>query len=549
MDIATQVNTYFAAAADATAPGEAVPNTTTGNTVTPMIDGRRYFRAIRTLLSSLGTGPMVGNQFFYVTGWWLHLTSGPGVPVTTATQPATGAPQSPTTRTPDTMAAFRLEDDQAGPYPLMAQLLAEKAAAGVDVRVMGWVNPILLLNSVANQVGGYWNVVTGNLLSIKDLRSQTVGGARPLAKRVCALSVGNVLGAMHLKMVVAHDGTKPWAFIGGIDFVPTRVAGEMHPGTEDWHDMAVAVDGPGIQVFYDLFRNLWNEQLARPNSPRFLLSGNIVNGIESGTSAVPPRTLPSTGTGTHRLQVARTLAQYNFSTIRPQYGVTPLSFAPNGVFEVKVAWRRAIANASQYIYIEDQSFWSQDVMDWINDRVKNNSTVKVILLTGAPDPADPPNDGPLVEAINNHLLTGLTASQQTRIGFFLRKNIIVHTKVTIIDDYWLFVGSANCMRRSLYTDGEMSIAALDERTTNRLAKQVRVNLWGGHFGKAPGTQRASLNNLNRALAVWEPAWGSAPPYSLPAALIDTRPLPLPLAVVPFDPGQYILQDADSRDTY
>jgi phosphatidylserine/phosphatidylglycerophosphate/cardiolipin synthase-like enzyme len=366
------------------------------------------------------------------------------------------------------------------------------------------------------------------------------------------LTIGHLLGAMHLKMVVAHDGTKPWAFIGGIDFVPNRVAGEMHPGSEDWHDMAVAVDGPAVQVFYDLFRNLWDTQKASPVQS-FLVNGRKINSVEPATTTIPLRpALPAIGSGRHRVQVARTLPQYNFRLIKPSYGTTALPFAPNGAFEVKVALRKAISAATQYVYIEDQSFWSQEVMDWLKARLQSHPTVKVILLTGAPDPSDPPNDGPLVEAINGHLLgvgspTPLIASQIARIGLFVRKNIIVHAKVTIIDDHWLFAGSANCMRRSLYTDGELSVATLDEN--DQLAKQVRVDLWGGHFGKSPGSQRNSLRELNRALNVWNSAWGAARPYPLPSARIDTRPLPLPPAAVPFNLAEYQVSDADSRQTF
>ncbi len=68
----------------------------------------------------------------------------------------------------------------------------------------------------------------------------------------------------------------------------------------------------------------------------------------------------------------------------------------------------------------------------------------------------------------------------------MRRNVVVHSKATIIDDHWLFVGSANCMRRSLYTDGEISVGVLDKHDT--LAKQARIDLWGGHFGK-PADQR------------------------------------------------------------
>lgn len=554
MDITTQINTYFAVAADATAIGEQVPNMTSGNTVTPYIDGRRYFRAIRTLLSSLGTGPNVANQFFYVSGWWLHLADGPGAFATTAPVGVGGVLTSPTTRSGDADPPFRLEDDRPGPYPLMSQLLAEKAAAGVDVRVMGWVNPILLIESVASQIPGFWNAVVCTLKSIEDLRSRIVGGAAPLSRRVCALTLGHVLGAIHLKLVIAHDGTKPWAFTGGIDFVSNRVADEMHPGGEYWHDMVAAVDGPAIQAMYDLYKNLWNEQLSRPVR-RQMLSGSIIKNIEPMTPPVPDKTLPSTGTGKHHIQVARTLPQYHSSGVIPTpmivASLVPLTFEPNGAFEVKVAWEKAISNATEYIYIEDQSFSSQDVMSWLNARIKAHASVKVILVTsGMADPADPPSSENFVEAVNNHLLPGLTTAQKARIGVFKRNGVFVHSKVTLIDDHWVFIGSANCMRRGLYTDGELSVATLDE--ADQLCKTVRVNLWGGHFGKTSGAQRTSLNSLTRALAVWDPAWGTSPPYTLPdtppGALITKLALPLPAAPKSFDPDIYRFMDADSRDT-
>lgn len=546
MDITTQVNTYFAAATDATATGEMVPNTTSGNTVTPYIDGRRYFRAIRALLSSLGTGPNVSNQFFYVAGWWLHLADGPGLGTTTAPVGVGGVPTSPTTRDADTNPPFRLEDNTAGPYPLMSELLAEKAAAGVDVRVMGWVNPVLLMDNVASQMEGYWNVVAGTLKSIQDLRSRVVGGTTPLSRRVCALTLGHVLGAMHLKLVIAHDGTKPWAFTGGIDFVSNRVAGEMHPAGEYWHDMVAAVDGPAIQALYNLYKNLWNEQLARPVR-RLMLSGSIIKNREPMTSSVPNKILPSTGTGKHRVQVARTLPQYHPSSgpFTSMAGLVPLTFEVNGAFEVKVAWKKAISNATRYIYIEDQSFWSHDAMGWLNARIQGHPSVKVIFMKpGMADPADPPSDQNFVEAINNHLLLGLTAAQKARIGIFERTNVLIHSKITLIDDHWVFIGSANCMRRSLYTDGELSVATLDE--DDQLCKTVRVNLWGGHFGKTSGAQRTPLNNLTRALAVWDPSWGSSPPFTLPGALITRLPLPVPAAPSAFDPAIYRIMDADSR---
>jgi phosphatidylserine/phosphatidylglycerophosphate/cardiolipin synthase-like enzyme len=579
MDINQQIATYFASAGDATGSGEAVPDTTAGNTVVPLIDGRSYFGEIRNLLERLGKGQNVSEQFFYMIGWRNHLSSIPAEATIAGAPPGTTGPSSPTKIPIASMPEFRLEDNKPAPYPIMAELLAQKADAGVDVRVMSWVNAVLAIKFIGEAEPNWTAVVAENLHSVNYLRKLAVKGGQPLAKRICALSVGNMLGAMHLKMVVAFDGSEYLAFTGGIDFVPNRVAKTGHPITttvqnknytpekpwfekqikgtdqweyqEFWHDMAVSVKGPAVQAFYNFFQKLWNEQLKRqyslmavPGRPQIIyLSGQAIHSVEPGTTTVPDRNLALPGTGKHRVQVARTLPQFNFGkTIAPGKNFTmPLSFAPNGVFEVTVARRKAILNAAKYIYIEDPSFWSQEMMLWIRTRVQNNPNLQVLLLTSARgDPGDPPASGEQVEAINNYLLVGMTPQQVSRIKFYVVKPryYYVHAKVMIIDDYWLFVGSANCTQRSLYTDGELSIAVLDENTNNPLAKQVRVSLWAEHLGLS----QATLDNLDTALTHWPEPW---PPN--PAQKVENVPLPLPAPNKPFNKGRYdYFTDYDSR---
>jgi sugar-specific transcriptional regulator TrmB len=90
------------------------------------------------------------------------------------------------------------------------------------------------------------------------------------------------------------------------------------------------------------------------------------------------------------------------------YELPPISFAPNGIFEIRDAWRKAILAADQYIYIEDQYMISEEVMSWINQAIRTHPDLKVILL--APligDPRDP-NSEPFERlALVNGLLAGL----------------------------------------------------------------------------------------------------------------------------------------------
>jgi phosphatidylserine/phosphatidylglycerophosphate/cardiolipin synthase-like enzyme len=142
--------------------------------------------------------------------------------------------------------------------------------------------------------------------------------------------------------------------------------------------------------------------------------------------------------------------------------------------------------------------------------------------------------------------------------------VTVHSKIFIIDDMWASVGSANCARRSLYTDGELSVSVLDEASPS-FAERLRRDLWAEHCGLAPGSpQAAALADLGQALGVWRATWGAAP---LPAGLglkneLEHKMIPFVYADPPA-PGQwatkfsvpldspefqlsYDLADADSR---
>lgn len=119
-------------------------------------------------------------------------------------------------------------------------------------------------------------------------------------------------------------------------------------------------------------------------------------------------------------------------------------------------------------------------------------------------------------------------------AFQLREGqgLTVHAKLTIVDDECLIVGSANCLRRSLYGDLEHSITVLEEGEMP-LAKGLRMELWAHHLGGNP----ADYGDLDVALHAWDPAWGTPGGRSRPSTV---RNWALPL--VPDAP----LKDHDKR---
>jgi phosphatidylserine/phosphatidylglycerophosphate/cardiolipin synthase-like enzyme len=55
--------------------------------------------------------------------------------------------------------------------------------------------------------------------------------------------------------------------------------------------------------------------------------------------------------------------------------------------------------------------------------------------------------------------------------------VYVHSKIGIVDDRWLTLGSANLNEHSLFNDSEMNIVTHDRA----LARDTRLRLWAEHL--------------------------------------------------------------------
>jgi hypothetical protein len=185
------------------------------------------------------------------------------------------------------------------------------------------------------------------------------------------------------------------------------------------------------------------------------------------------------------------------------------------------------------------------------------------------DPTDPPELRELLNmAVNEHLAPGV-ANIEDRVAFHFRTDdVTVHTKSWIIDDEWAVIGSANAMRRSCYTDGELSVAVLDENEgPGSFAVDYRCDLWAEHCGVVDAAGRARFADIDGALQIWHPSWSSmAPaPGSLRAGLAR-RKVPFThgagvgefsdTVLLPADAQErkkmedlYDLNDGDSRSTF
>ncbi|MFT4150798.1 MAG: phospholipase D-like domain-containing protein [Paracoccaceae bacterium] len=428
------------------------------NRVEPLLMGPAYFARLKAAIGAL---PTAGEPVIYLAGWWF---------------------------TP----LFSLDQMTGGAE--FAALLKEKARAGVDVRVLGWVlAPELMSNALVQQhAADAFRPSYGTMRFIKELRSEPA-----IADKAVCNILSHPAGAVHLKMAIVGNADGMTVFTGGLDCVNDR-----HDPI--WRDVQLKLDGPAAQPAFDFYREMWNEVQGRPVAPlsfSVTLGGKVhairLDNRTTAMPALPTRTGIGRGAGgTVHAQSLRTVPQFNFPEL---LGLSPVplnqkvGFAPDGAFDVDRGWRAAIGGAESYYYVEDQMLSSASLCDALNARLREDDDFRVVLVTGRFDPNDPPNDvgaWTRARALNFHLFRALDAGQKARVAVFNHAAKVVHCKIAIADDKWAFVGSPNFSTRSQFTDFEHGFAFMDE--SGAAVPAFRQQLWDSIFGAAEPDMAAAL---------------------------------------------------------
>ncbi|WP_404381920.1 phospholipase D-like domain-containing protein [Caenispirillum salinarum] len=301
-------------------------------------------------------------------------------------------------------------------------------------------------------------------------------------------------GSCHHQKVVCIDDR--FAMMGGIDITRNRwdtrdhidhdrrrrnPAGGHYP---PHHDASVAVEGEAARVLEEMCRIRWErgtgERLDPP--PR-------AEEIE-GTAESWPGTI-SVEAEDVSVGIARTM---------PPYKDEP------GVFEIEALTLRAIRDARRLIYLESQYFASRTVALAVAERLREQNPPEVVVVN--PYSADGWLEEKTMDtarAQNVALCRKSDHAGRFRIYYPVTKRgkgIYVHAKVTIIDDRFLKVGSANLNNRSMGFDTESDIALFCEEddTIRRDAVRGRmIDLLAEHLDHAPSTVACVLRDLDGRL--------------------------------------------------
>jgi len=253
-------------------------------------------------------------------------------------------------------------------------------------------------------------------------------------------------GSHHQKIVVVDDAV---AFTGGMDLTSRRWdTSAHHPGDPrrhdaggnpypPFHDLMAMVDGEAARALGDVARERWRRatgQVIRPATRRMEL-------------AWPPEIqadMRDVAVG-----VSRTM---------------PASNAGPEVREVETLHFDLIASARRCIYVENQYFTAQRLCDALAARLQERDGPEIILVLRLLSHGW--LEKKTMQALRGRLLGQLRAADRWhRLGIYYPHMeglpdgtcIDVHSKVMIVDDEWLRVGSANLCNRSMGMDSECDL--------------------------------------------------------------------------------------------
>ncbi|MEZ4408524.1 MAG: phospholipase D-like domain-containing protein [Polyangiales bacterium] len=298
------------------------------------------------------------------------------------------------------------------------------------------------------------------------------------------LTIDLLHASYHQKFMVLDDRV---AFIGGMNlrrvdwdtsqhlvFEPRRmlfgsttaqrqavVAREEQPDNGPRKDYMVRVEGPSVRDAEDIFHQRW----------RYLIDTRADYSDDATDFAVPPPAAPLSG-GV-QAQVTATL---------------PAPFNENAIAETLF---NAVEQARQYIYIEDQYFRVPMLTDAIYRRMEEVPGLRLVVIT---KPINEWTDPGCAWTYRTHqqfrarfagrytLLQLRAFDTQVTWGFDETESRFVdmdtHSKIMMVDDVFLSVGSANKNNRGLIYEGELNVAVYDATWVRAARRRVIANLLG-----------------------------------------------------------------------
>ena len=280
------------------------------------------------------------------------------------------------------------------------------------------------------------------------------------------------VGGSHHQKIVLIDGKL--AFSGGLDLTSRRWDTRAHKSDDKrrtwdekpyppFHDVMIAVDGEAAQAIAKVACERWKNATGKalPVKP-----------VKSASDPWP-----------ESLPVAAVNVRVAVSCTVPRTEDTP------GVHHVEKLYLDMIDNARDYIYIENQYFTSETIGAALKKSLAKPEGPEIFVVTRLL------SHGWLEELTMTALRTKLVrdlreADRHGRLqvvypdvhGLCEGTCLDIHSKVMIVDDEWLRIGSANLSNRSMGMDTEcdVTVEAQGDAGVKRAIREFRDCLLAEH---------------------------------------------------------------------
>ncbi|KYG61842.1 hypothetical protein AZI85_06385 [Bdellovibrio bacteriovorus] len=359
---------------------------------------------------------------------------------------------------------LRKEDEMKASRPsILVDLLAQKAQENphLQIYILPWDSSIVFLGE--REFMGEYTWANKGLENIHFCLDQTI----PLG------------GSHHQKVILVDDEI---VFSGGMDIARQRWDERSHhiyePERSDangpygpYHDVQIMMDGPIVKHFAELARHRWLQAAGYEALPYEGKSGN-----SSHLSQVWP------------IQFDFSFTDMGAAVARP----LPATEEDAGSREVFNMYIDLINQAKDFIYIENQFLTSQEIAVALNDRLRREKNLRVLLVSSYDPQGVFETEGMWASRIDfkRSVEDGIAKGrvQFACSGVMNEKRKIIHkrihSKVLVIDDQFMVVGSSNLTNRSMTFDSEcdLIIQAHDTEERRRIL-HFRNDLIAEHAGR------------------------------------------------------------------
>jgi phosphatidylserine/phosphatidylglycerophosphate/cardiolipin synthase-like enzyme len=335
-------------------------------------------------------------------------------------------------------------------------LFKSKAKDGVKIRI---------IISVLPQLASRFQT---NLSPLNKIISDLPSSARDNLKYIASQHPANLLGSHHQKFMVVRKGRTTIGYCGGLDISFNRTPDKTPAGWGGWgsnfvwHDIHAKLEGLIVRDLEKEFVLRWNRE--KDESTASKLPG--WKGFETLAQASVTSVDREADKNTHKLQMLRTVS----------IGTNAQDIRRDDIWQ---GYFRLIGCATRFIFMENQYFHEPKMADAIVKQAQAQSDLIVIIVVTSksddPDNVFTEHCLALRHEFFRRLFAGLPPS---RLRVYTKFVAMVHSKLILVDDQVLSMGSANANPRGFFLDTELNVMLDDAEAVTRF----RHRLWSHDLG-------------------------------------------------------------------